>query len=106
MAGQSPYSPELRERAVRMVEELRPNYPNEWAALKAVAAELGVGAAETVRLWVRRAAMDPGNRPVATKNEAALEIERLRAEVAELRRANDLLKAVSLLFAAGLVLPP
>ena len=49
MARPSPYPAELRERAVRMVAEIRPNYPTEWAAMKAVAAKLGIGAAETVR---------------------------------------------------------
>ncbi len=51
MARPSPYPPELRERAVRMVAEIRPNYPTEWAAMKAVAAKLEIGAAETVRTW-------------------------------------------------------
>jgi transposase-like protein len=51
MARPSPYPPELRERAVRMVAEIRPNDSTEWAAMKAVAAKLGIGAAETVRTW-------------------------------------------------------
>lgn len=58
MARPSPYPAELRERAVRMVAEIRPNYPTEWAAMKAVAAKLGIGAAETVRTWVRKAQVD------------------------------------------------
>lgn len=48
MARLSPYPPGLRERAVRMVAEIRPNYSTEWAAMKAVAAKLGIGAAQTV----------------------------------------------------------
>ncbi len=63
MARPSPYPPELRERAVRMVAEIRPDYPTEWAAMKAVAAKLGIGAAETVRTWVRKAEADGGRRP-------------------------------------------
>ncbi|MFE7762847.1 IS3 family transposase [Streptomyces sp. NPDC057438] len=94
MARPSPYPPELRERAVRMVAEIRPNYPTEWAAMKAVAAKLGIGAAETVRTWVRKAEVDSGQRPGVTSEEAA-EIKRLRAENAELRRANEILKAAS-----------
>ncbi|WP_317936477.1 IS3 family transposase [Streptomyces cellostaticus] len=94
MARPSPYPPELRERAVRMVTEIRPNYPTEWAAMKAVAAKLGIGAAETVRTWVRKAQVDTGERPGTTSEEAA-EIKRLRAENAELRRANEILKAAS-----------
>ncbi|MEU0451437.1 IS3 family transposase [Streptomyces tendae] len=94
MARPSPYPPELRERAVRMVAEIRPNYPTEWAAMKAVAAKLGIGAAETVRTWVRKAEVDGGQRPGVTSEEAA-EIKRLRVENAELRRANEILKAAS-----------
>ncbi|QEV42985.1 IS3 family transposase [Streptomyces nodosus] len=94
MARPSPYPAELRERAVRMVAEIRPNYPTEWAAMKAVAAKLGIGSAETVRTWVRKAEVDAGRRPGVTSEEAA-EIKRLKAENAELRRANEILKAAS-----------
>lgn len=104
MARPSPYPPELRERAVRMVAEIRPNYPTEWAAMKAVAAKLGIGAAETVRTWVRKAEVDGGQRPGVTSEEVA-EIQRLRAENAELRRANEILKAASAFFAAELDRP-
>ncbi|MFF4696461.1 IS3 family transposase [Streptomyces chattanoogensis] len=97
MARPSPYPAELRERAVRMVAEIRPNYPTEWAAMKAVAAKLGIGAAETVRTWVRKAEVDAGQRPGVTSEEAA-EIKRLRAENTELRRANEILKAASAFF--------
>ncbi|GHB78758.1 hypothetical protein GCM10010377_81060 [Streptomyces viridiviolaceus] len=55
MARPSPYPAELRERAVRMVAEVRPNYPTGWAATKAVAVKLGIGSAETVRTWIRKA---------------------------------------------------
>ncbi len=75
-----------------MVAEVRPNYPTEWAAMKAVAAKLGIGAAETVRMRVRKTEVDAGQRP-GTTSEEATEIKRLRAENAELRRANEILKA-------------
>ncbi|MET7584757.1 transposase [Streptomyces microflavus] len=104
MARPSPYPPELRERAVRMVAEIRPNYATEWAAMKAVAAKLGIGAAETVRTWVRKTEVDAGQRPGVTSAGAA-EIKRLRAENAELRRANEILKAASAFFAAELDRP-
>ena len=104
MARPSPYPTELRERAVRVVAEIRPNYPTEWAAMKAVAAKLGVGAAEMVRTWVRKAEVDAGRRPGTTSEEAA-EIKRLKAENAELRRANEILKAASAFFAAELDRP-
>src|SRR4051812_2328228 len=104
MARPSPYPPELRERAVRMVTEIRPNYPTEWAAMKAVAAKLGIGAAETVRTWVRKTEVEAGRLPGVTSEESA-EIKRLRTENAELRRANEILKAASAFFAAELDRP-
>jgi transposase len=55
MARSSPYPTELRNHAVRMVAEVRPDYPSEWSAMKAVSAKLGVTSAETVRGWVRQA---------------------------------------------------
>ncbi|MGA9859884.1 MAG: IS3 family transposase [Solirubrobacteraceae bacterium] len=94
MARPSRYPPELRERAVRMVAEVLPNYPSEWPAMVAVADKLGIGTAETVRKWVRRAQVDGGLRPGVTSEELA-EIKRLKREVAELRRANEILKAAS-----------
>ena len=60
MAGTKPYPQELRERAVRMVAEVRPNYGSDWAAITAVAARLGIGTAETLRKWVRQAQVDDG----------------------------------------------
>ena len=99
------YPPELRERAVRMVAEVTPNYDSQWAAIGAVAQKLGVGSAETVRKWVRQAQVDAGSRPGVTTEESA-ELRRLRAEVRELRRANEILKAASAFFAAELDRPP
>ncbi|BBG05858.1 transposase [Pseudonocardia autotrophica] len=90
-----PYPRELRERAVRMVAEVTPNYDSQWAAIGAVAQKLGVGTAETVRKWVRQAEIDQGQRPGGSTEESA-EIKRLKREVAELRRANEILKAASL----------
>ena len=93
MARPSRYPPELRERAVRMLAEVLPNYPSEWPAMVAVADKLGIGTAETIRKWVRRAQVDSGVRPGVTTEELA-EIKRLKREVAELRRANEILKDV------------
>jgi transposase len=104
MARPSPYPAELRERAVRMVAEIRPNYPTEWAAMKAVAAKLGIGAAETVRTRVHRTQVDKSKRPGTTTAEAE-EIKRLRAEVAELKRANEILKTASAFLTAELDRP-
>jgi transposase len=94
------YPPELRERAVRMVAEVRPEYPSDWPAIRAVAGKLGIGSAETLRKWVRQAEVDGGTRPGVTSEESA-ELRKLRAEVRELRRANEILKAASAFFAAG-----
>lgn len=104
MAGTKPYPRELRERAVRMVAEVRPNYESDWAAITAVAARLGIGTAETLRKWVRQAQVDQGQRPGVTSEESA-ELKRLRRENAELRRANEILKAASAFFAAELDRP-
>ena len=86
------YPPELKERAVRMVAEIRGDHESEWAAMAQVADLLGVGSAETVRKWCRQAEVDRGTRPGVTSEEAA-EIKRLKRENAELRRANAILKA-------------
>jgi transposase len=104
MSGTKPYPQDLRERAVRMVAEVRPNYESDWAAITAVAAKLGIGTAETLRKWVRQAQVDVGARPGVTSEESA-ELKRLRRENAELRRANEILKAASAFFAAELDRP-
>ena len=98
------YPPELRERAVRMVAEVRPEYPSDWPAICAVASRLGIGSAETLRKWVRQAEVDAGTRPGISSEESA-EIKRLRRENAELRRANEILKAAPAFFAAELDRP-
>jgi transposase len=98
------YPPELRERAVRMVAEVRPEYPSDWPAICAVAQRLGIGSAETLRKWYRQAEVDGGARPGVTSEESA-ELRKLRAEVRELRRANEILKAAASFFAAELDRP-
>jgi transposase len=95
----------MKERAVRMVGEIRENYGNEYAAIKAVAARLGIGSPETVRKWLRRAQVDAGERPGTTTEEKA-EIRALKQENAELRRANAILREASAFFAAELDRPP
>ena len=98
------YPQELRERAVRMVAEVRDQHESEWAAIGAVAELLGVGTAETVRKWVRQGQVDVGARAGVTTEESA-ELKRLRRENAELKRANAILKAASVFFAAELDRP-
>jgi len=87
-----------------MVAEVRPEYPSDWPAICAVAQRLGIGSAETLRKWVRQAEVDGGARPGVTSDESA-ELRKLRAEVRELRRANEILKAASAFFAAELDRP-
>lgn len=104
MARSSKYPEELRERAVRMVAEVRPEYPSQWAAITEVASKLGIGTPETVRTWIRRAEVDGGSRPGVTTEQAA-EVARLKRENAELRRANEILKAAAIFFGAELDRP-
>ena len=104
MGRPSKYPDELRERAVRMVAEIRPDYPSQWSAISEVAHKLGIGAPETVRTWVRRAEVDAGDRPGVTTEQAA-ENARLKRENAELRRANEILKAAAIFFGAELDRP-
>ncbi|MFJ6777113.1 IS3 family transposase [Kitasatospora sp. NPDC091257] len=94
MARPSSYPPELRRRAVRMVAEVLGDYPNESAALRAVAEKLGIGSAETLRNWVRRDQVDSGQRPGTTTEESA-QIKAMKKEIAELKRANEILKAAA-----------
>ena len=98
------YPTELRERAVKMVGDVVSQYDSEQAAIRSVASKLGIKTPETLRKWVRRAQVDAGSRPGRTSEEIA-EIRALKKEVAELRRANEILKAASAFFAAELDRP-
>lgn len=94
------YPAELRERAVRMVFEHQDEYPSQWKAILSIAEKLHVHW-ETLRVWVRRAEVDGGQRPGLTTDERA-RMRDLEREVRELRRANDILKAASAFFGAEL----
>jgi transposase len=98
------YPRDLRDRAVRLVLEHRADYATEWEAIGSIASKLGIGSAETLRKWVRQAEVDTGARPGVTSEESA-EIKKLKRENAELRRANEILKAASAFFAAELDRP-
>ncbi|MDQ6849750.1 MAG: IS3 family transposase [Actinomycetota bacterium] len=88
------YPVELRERAVRMVGEIRPDHESEWTAMTQVAQLLGVGTPETIRKWCRQTEIDAGRRPGTTSDESA-ELKRLKRENAELKRANAILRSAS-----------
>ncbi|MFJ3941846.1 IS3 family transposase [Streptomyces parvus] len=94
MARPSRYPLELRRRAVRMVAEVRDDYPNETTALQAVADKLGIGSRETLRNWVKQQEIDAGQRPGTTTEESA-QLKALKKENAELKRANEILKAAA-----------
>lgn len=94
------YPDELRERAVRMVQEIRRETGESHGVITRVARELGVGT-ESLRGWVNRADIDEGRRPGTTTADAE-KIAKLERENKELRRANEILKAASVFFATEL----
>ena len=91
---------ELRERAVRLVQEHAGEYPSQWAALTSIATKCGM-TPETLRKWVRRAEVDAGSRPGLTTDERKRMTE-LERENRELRRANEILKSAAAFFAREL----
>ena len=97
------FSDEQKTKAVRLVAEATPHHGSQWAAIESVASKIGASA-ETVRKWVRRAEVDTGGRPGMTSDEHA-EVKRLKRENAELRRANEILKAAVAFFGAELDRP-
>ncbi len=92
-----PYSPEFRERAVRLFREHRPEYASEVAALRALAEKLGCSP-DSLRAWSRQTQRDVGERAGPTSAEKA-RIRELEREVRELRQANEILKKASAYFA-------
>lgn len=93
VARRMKYSREVRERAVALVMECQAEYDSQWEAIRLIAAKVNVST-ETLRKWVRQAEVDAGQRP-GTSSEESDELKRLRRENAELRRANEILKAAS-----------
>jgi transposase len=98
--SQRRYPPELRERAVRMVQERIEQTGERFGVITRVARQLGVGS-ESLRSWVRQAEVDGGRRPGVTSEERR-RIAELEREVRELRRANEILKAAASFFAREL----
>jgi transposase len=93
------FSPEIRERAVRLVREHQHEYATQWAAITSIASKIGC-AAETLRQWVRRAERDAGQRAGLTSDERE-QLKALERENRELRRANEILRKASAFFAAA-----
>lgn len=94
MTRQRRYSQEVREWAMRLVEEHLDEYSSEWAAMVSVSSKLGM-TPETLRHWVRRAQIDGGLRPGLTTDERQ-QLKQLQKENRELRRANEILKDASI----------
>ena len=97
MSKRTRYSPELRERAVRMVFDHAHEHPSQWATIRSVAEKLGC-TVEALRRWVRQAERDGGKRPGLTTDERA-QLRQLQRENFELKRANEILRKASAYFA-------
>ncbi len=97
MKKSNKFSPEIRERAVRMVQEHRNEYPSQWAAIESIVPKIGC-VPQTLHDWVRKHEVDTGMREGVT-NEERDRIKALEREVKELRRANEILKLASAFFA-------
>jgi len=97
MNTQKKYSPEVRERAVRLVLEHEREYPSQWAAMESIAGKIGC-TAETLRKWVRQAERDQGKRAGLSTTERD-RLKDLERENRELKRANEILRKASAFFA-------
>ena len=91
------FSPEIRERAVRLVQEHRGDYASLWAAVESIAPKIGC-VPQTLLEWVKREEVDGGKRDGMTTSERE-RLRQLERENKELRRANDILKTASAFFA-------
>lgn len=91
------YSPEVKERATRMVFEHQGEYDSQWAAIESIAQKIGC-TPESLRAWVRQAEKDKGTRP-GLSTEDKERMKQLEKENRELKRANEILRLASAFFA-------
>ena len=97
MKKSNKFSPKVWERAVRLVQEHRGEYPSLWAAIESISPKIGC-VPQTLNEWVKRVEVDTGVRDGVT-TAAAQRVKELEREVKELRRANEILKLASAFFA-------
>jgi len=97
MSKNNKFSPEVRERAVRLVQEHRDEYRSLWAAVESIAPKIGC-TPTTLLDWIKRSEIDGGARPGVTTEERE-RMKALEKENRELRRANEILKSASAFFA-------
>ena len=97
MTKTSKFSPEVRERAVRLVREHRGEYPSLWAAIESIAPKIGC-VPQTLNEWIKRDEIDSGSREGVTTTEQQ-RLKDLERENKELRKANEILKVASAFFA-------
>jgi len=97
MKTQKRYSPEVRDRAVRMVLEQQAKHSSQWATIQSISSKIGC-THETLRRWVRRAEIDQGIRGGLSSDDRE-RLKQLERENKELRRANEILRTASAFFA-------
>ena len=97
MSRASRYSPEFRERAVRMLQEQQDQHASQWAALNSIASKVGC-TAETLRKWVKQAEIDQGMRAGLSSSDRQ-RLKELERENRELKQANEILRKASAFFA-------
>jgi transposase len=97
MSKSKRYSPEYRERAVRLFEQSLPEHSSRWAAIESVSGKIGC-TAETLRRWINQAEVDDGRRAGLSTDERR-RLKELERENRELKRANEILKTASAFFA-------
>lgn len=96
MKKSNKFSPEVRERAVRSMQEHRGEYPSLWVAIESIAPKIGC-VPKTLHEWAKRVEVETGVREGVTTSEAQ-RVKDLEREVKELRRANEILKLASAFF--------